>query len=381
MSEYQYYEFRAVDRPLTNLETSALRAISSRAKITSTSFVNTYSYGDFRGDPDALMEKYFDAFVYVANWAMHRFMLRIPKKILSRRDCAPYCKGESLRVRTTQEHLILSFNSDEVESDWEEGEGWMDSLIALRSELLRGDLRPLYLAWLLAVQRKEVEDDEPEPRVPPGLRELSESLQSLVDFLDIDPNLIESAVAASADLEIKLPSPDLLAHWIARLPDREKDALLLELAIGRNPHLGADLLRRFESTLPKPSAGTAQLRRTAGELWKAAEALAREKARREEERKQREREVEEQRKAAQRKKHLKALAARGESVWADVARFIAMRRPNDYDRAVLLLIDLRDIAADGGQEDVFKKRYRAIVQQHVTKPSFLQKLREAGLPA
>ncbi len=62
MSEYQYYEFRAIDRPLTSREMSDLRAISSRADITPTSFVNTYNFGDFRGNPEALMEKYFDAF-------------------------------------------------------------------------------------------------------------------------------------------------------------------------------------------------------------------------------------------------------------------------------------------------------------------------------
>ena len=40
MSEYQYYDFRALDRPLTSRQQSALRAISSRAEITSTSFTN-----------------------------------------------------------------------------------------------------------------------------------------------------------------------------------------------------------------------------------------------------------------------------------------------------------------------------------------------------
>jgi hypothetical protein len=68
MSEYQYYEFRAVDRPLSKQEMGALRAISSRAEIAPTSFVNTHNWGDFKGNPDALMKKYFDAFVYVANW-------------------------------------------------------------------------------------------------------------------------------------------------------------------------------------------------------------------------------------------------------------------------------------------------------------------------
>jgi hypothetical protein len=304
MSEYQYYEFQAVDRSLTSREMSSLRAISSRATITPASFVNTYNYGDFRGDPDALMEKYFDAFVYVANWGTHKFMLRMPKKILGRRECAPYCKGDSLRVWTAQEHVILSFDAEELESDWEEGEGWMDSLIPLRAELLRGDLRALYLGWLLAVGQEEIEDDEPEPPVPPGLRDLSKPLQSLADFLDIDTNLLESAAASSADLETVPLSRDVLTQWVAGLPEREKDALLVEAAMGASPHQGADLLHRFQSTLPKPSANAAQPRRTAGELRSTAETLVREKTRREEERKQREREIEQQRKAVKRTKRL-----------------------------------------------------------------------------
>ena len=72
MSEYQYYEFRAVDRPLTEREMEELRALSTRAAISATSFQNEYNYGDFRGDPLELMPKYFDAFVYVSNWGRAR---------------------------------------------------------------------------------------------------------------------------------------------------------------------------------------------------------------------------------------------------------------------------------------------------------------------
>jgi hypothetical protein len=62
MSEYQYYEFQAIDRPLTEKEMGELRSYSTRARITATSFVNDYSWGRFKGNPDAWMEKYFDAF-------------------------------------------------------------------------------------------------------------------------------------------------------------------------------------------------------------------------------------------------------------------------------------------------------------------------------
>ena len=65
MSEYQYYEFLAVDRPLSTEEIRELRKLSTRAENTATRFTNTYSYGDFRGSPEDMMEKYFDAHVYL----------------------------------------------------------------------------------------------------------------------------------------------------------------------------------------------------------------------------------------------------------------------------------------------------------------------------
>lgn len=73
MSEYQYYEFQAIDRPLTEKEMRELRSCSSRARITPTSFVNDYQWGNFKGDENAWMEKYFDAFLYLAKRGHSRF--------------------------------------------------------------------------------------------------------------------------------------------------------------------------------------------------------------------------------------------------------------------------------------------------------------------
>ncbi len=82
MSEYQYYELQ-IDRPLTPEEMAELRALSMRATITSTRFQNVYHWGSFKGDPLTLVERYFDAFVYVANWGTHQFMLRLPGRLLN----------------------------------------------------------------------------------------------------------------------------------------------------------------------------------------------------------------------------------------------------------------------------------------------------------
>ena len=82
MSEYQYYDFKAIDRRADKKEMAALRSISTRAAITTTSFTNHYEWGDLKADPRKLLEKYFDAFVYVANWGTREFYLRLPQELV-----------------------------------------------------------------------------------------------------------------------------------------------------------------------------------------------------------------------------------------------------------------------------------------------------------
>ena len=77
MSEYQYYEFLALDRPLTEKQRAELRSISTRAEITATRFVNEYQWGDLKGDPLQMVKEYFDAFLYLANWGTRRLMFRL----------------------------------------------------------------------------------------------------------------------------------------------------------------------------------------------------------------------------------------------------------------------------------------------------------------
>ena len=68
--------------------------------------------------------------------------------------------------------------------------------VRLRADLMGGDLRGLYLGWLNCLQMGELDDEEIEPPVPPGLGKLSASLRSLADFLRIDDGLLEAAAEA-----------------------------------------------------------------------------------------------------------------------------------------------------------------------------------------
>src|SRR5947209_19721615 len=108
MSEYQYYEFQAIDRPLTEKEMAELRTYSSRARITPTSFANEYSYGSFKGDEDAWMEKYFDAYLYLANWGTRVFKIRLPTRVLDASTASEYC-GECAWMREKDGKSIPTF--------------------------------------------------------------------------------------------------------------------------------------------------------------------------------------------------------------------------------------------------------------------------------
>jgi hypothetical protein len=182
MSEYQYYEFLALDRPLTEKQRAELRSISTRAEITATRFVNEYEWGDLKGDPRTMMERYFDAFLYVANWGTRRLMFRLSSAVLDAATAAQYCDTDTASLTETGSHLILSFYADREPDDyWEEPGGQLAAMVQARSELAAGDLRLLYLAWLLALQSDEVDDEDTEPPVPAGLGNLSASLQAVAD--------------------------------------------------------------------------------------------------------------------------------------------------------------------------------------------------------
>ena len=96
LSEYQYCEFQAIDRPLGEADREALRTLSTRARITATSFTNRYDWGDFKGDPWRLMERRFDLHLYLANWGTRRLMIQLPKRLVDRTRLDAFLRGGDL---------------------------------------------------------------------------------------------------------------------------------------------------------------------------------------------------------------------------------------------------------------------------------------------
>lgn len=384
MSEYQYYEFQAIDRPLGERESRALRALSIRARITSTSFVNTYEWGDFKGDPGELMEKCFDAFLHLTNWGTRELMLRVPRRLLDSKTASLYAAGDHFAIRVKDENAILAFFSDdESGGDWVDGDGWLSSLVPLRADLIRGDLRALYLGWLLGIQAGKLEDDAIEPPVPPGLDELTGSLKSFAEFLRIDENLIEAAARLSPRLGA-LGNDKELKAWVCALPEAEKNALLFGLIGKEDRHLGAELLRRFSRARAVSNSARANVPpvpkgRTVSELRSTAERLTQERRRKAQELEARERVLREREQAEARAKYLDRLAQRESAVWREVEILAGTFRPRDYDQAVKLLVDLRDLSSMQGCAAEFQKRFEQLRAVCAKKTSLLRRMEKAGL--
>lgn len=133
-------------------EIAKLRAISTRAIITPGGFTNHYEWGDLKADPADWMRRYFDAFVYSANWCSCHLSLRLPKAAFDKAELPSFITQTTFSVECNDTHWILDWTLDENEDygrfAGDDGSGWMRRLIPLRDELLRGDLRPLYLGWL-----------------------------------------------------------------------------------------------------------------------------------------------------------------------------------------------------------------------------------------
>lgn len=277
MSEYQYYEFLAIDRPLDERQQAEVRELSTRARITATSFTNEYHWGNFRGDPRKMMERYYDAHLYITNWGTHQVMLRLPRALLGLKTAEQFCIDPHVCAWVSGKNLILDLASEDESGDWIEGaEDSLSAIAGARAELAAGDLRPLYLAWLAAWgtwERDEDafdydEEDEREPPVPAGLGALTAPQRALADFLRLDADLLTIAARASPPMSETKDDPRELARWIKDLPTSDKDRLLHQVAQGNGAQVHLELRRRFRG---EPEAASDRLpRRTVAELLDAA---------------------------------------------------------------------------------------------------------------
>jgi len=378
MSEYQYYEFQAVDRCLTKGEMSELRGFSTRADITPNRFINEYSWGSFKGDEDHWMEKYFDGFLYYANWGTHILKLRLPSVLLDLKTVQPYCHGDHFSARLSGDKVILDFLSEsDDDEEWADGLQFF-SFLTLRSDLSRGDLRCLYLGWLSGLQSDEYDEEELEPPVPPSLQGLSPALIQLADFLHIDPDLIHAAATVSSSLEDVTPNSKDLRTWISTLSAHEKDNILAGiLEDNMKGDQTAALLQtnRFTQIWQSLQGNKKEKRkqRTIRQLLEEAEGMRQTRLRLEAEKAAAELAERQRLQRIAREKRFNEIMGREPILWNQIELLASEKKAKSYDKTIELLIDLRDLAVRENSTD-FSSKLNALKQRHSAKSSFIKRL-------
>ena len=380
MSEYQYYEWQTVDRILTAEEQEAVNRLSSHIDVSSSQAVVTYNWSNFKHSPKEVLLKYFDAHFYLANWGSLRLMFRFPTGLIDESDIEPYCVDEYISFETIGEYQVL-----DLDFNPEDGGGWMEPdaslshFIRLRADILDGDYRLLYLAWLKAMTFYGVSDDDDyeeddadyptydrEPPVPPGLKKLSPALQSFVHVFEIDPFLVRVAAEASPDPKEALAVD--YASLVGRLSRAECDEFLTRLAEGE-AGVALTLRKRLAAFLPQPERPQSAQPRTIQQLLRRAEQL--EKAE-----KQRQTEAARQKHIAE----MKALAAQEEQTWKKVEDLLDNGRKiaSVYDEATELLEKLQQLSEFQDTRDIFQQRLRRLAEKYSARSALMSRWRVKG---
>ncbi len=271
MSEYQYYEFAAVDEPLTDKQMEKLRAISTRAEITPTRLVNEYQWGNFKGDPRKLIVDYFDAFLYYANWGTLWCMFRLPKDAVDVAALKRFDTVGAIDVWTKGKYVVVDICLDDDSGDYDVPyEQTLGELLPIRVPLLEGALGPLYIAWLAAVQRHIVEDDTVEPCDAADLGPLDAATRSLARFLCVKDELLKAAYG-SVSKKIRIDKPSDVAKWARTLPQKEKDDFLEAFIAEPANVVRSKVLKRYRAMHPGATDDKKSILRTAAQLRVAAD--------------------------------------------------------------------------------------------------------------
>ncbi len=372
MSEYQYYEFAAIDGPISDEGLRYARGCSTRAEVSRIRWKNVYHFGSFHGSEDTLL-KYYDAHFYIANWATVRLGLAFPNGTIALEALQPYLiEGEryedTLTIKRIGDRLIVWWDYNE-DGGWSStsGEGLIEELMGIREELMRGDYRALFLGWLADFHPDEWQDSRDAevimPPIPSGLDQLSPALAELIKHFPVDTDALSVAATMSqASMQERVPMKAILE----KLSEPEMRALLARVAEGGGQGVMAEL-NRLASPPAKTSPG-----QTISCIDFASKAI---KARKERLKKEAAAETAKRQREAERlKQHLASIFERAGSIWPEFDPLMAQKISSAYDEVANRLQELRDAYAQAANIGVFQQKLVEFRTRYSNRPAMLRRI-------
>lgn len=374
MSEYQYYEFVAVDGPISDEGLRYAEGCSSRAEVSRVHWRNEYNFGDFSGSVERLLQ-YYDAHFYIANWGTVRFAIALPEGVLDQDAVQPYVRGHeqnenTLTIKSNGARAIVWWERKEEDGwGWTEGNGLLSRLIGIREELLRRDYRALFLGWLADFRPDDWRDPRDSavlmPPIPAGLDCPTPALQTLLEQFPVDCDALAVATGqAQGGIPDRIPISDALD----KVSVGDMKALLARVAEG-DGHRVMSELNRLTYPRIEPSVGETL---TCVEF--AAKAIAVREARLKQEAKAA---AAERRRAAEaRKRHLEGVMQRSDSIWAGLEPLMEEKIASAYDKVAARLKELRDACKQADKQSDFQDRLEVFRERYSRRSAMMRRIKE-----
>lgn len=147
MSEYEYTEFCSLYSPLSPEAISEMRALSSRACVTTHGASYVYHYSCFRGNTQELLLKHFDVYFFLSKFSILELIFKYRTVDLDIDALRYYEYKDTITVNVLGPYTLVGirYTDEECFSGWLEGEGILPDLLPLYDEIKSENYNILYL--------------------------------------------------------------------------------------------------------------------------------------------------------------------------------------------------------------------------------------------
>jgi hypothetical protein len=366
MSEYQWVHFQAVDRPLDDHAFEFKQRQSTRAQISRWEFTNEYHFGEFHGDAAEMLRRGYDVHLHFANYGIRTLQFRLPHRPGSAKEFeafevddaivwAPDGKGSTgiLTVMPEADAGTFGYLMDVEE--------YLRRIVPARAMLVKGDLRPLYLFWLVNCY----DDEQMEPPVPAGLSEAADgsndALAAIAEFYEIPSVLLEVAAEESPPAPIQTDSAAIIRKWMKTQNKAElQNALESVLTGDSSVNSLLNEIRHCAGESPWPMSPPKRTRRELGLRTQELERVQKEK--------------EDSARRAARQKELDIILKNPRKVISEIESFVLMKSSTGYHAAARRLHDLSEALG----RDFANQHVANLIQRYAKYTALKRVLRQAG---
>ncbi|NWK54708.1 hypothetical protein HW115_03740 [Verrucomicrobiaceae bacterium N1E253] len=374
MSEYQCYQWKKVSQSLSPKQYKEVSNLSSHISVTSNSAEVTYHWGDFKHDPQTVLTRYFDIFLYEANWGTQRVEFRFDIGSVDVEQIQGFALGNLLEVKQTEDAVFVEvwFEENWIEPSYsyydqyeDTGDWRLEAFEAVYRQIQQGDYRGLFLLWMKGCEISSIEKKV--VALPRGMAKLEEEHRILADFVGVNEELIKQAAERSRPLPRTKKVEKSLDLHLPKLSIEKKEDYVKRL-LSEDAHSVQSELKRELRKL----GGYRQSSYLGGDvcyddLANAAKREARLEAQRMKEEKER-----------RRKEYLLELGNREDELLDRIHELVSEKKTKSYEEAVLLLRGLEDLWVSRDDREYFIQAVKCIANEFPRLTGFRGRLEKAG---